>query len=404
MNGYLIKAGELVTVSPLGTIQNGGMVIDKGKIVAIDTWRQLEKRFPALPIVDYSNATITPSLVDCHTHLLEFAPSSLYPVTPATHFLAAKAILLKALSSGITAIGEQICGHPLCRFSVQDYREIVQGIPLDVSFATVSISIGFSEPAHFSAITQSRPITIDELKDPFLIRKIARESEFPGENIFINATPANFTENEVPRAGEIIYELEDLKQAVSIYHQMGKKIGVHVAGEESIRMAIEAGVDVLHHAHGITDVLIEKVATTDVKVVATPLGGTHLKPNSPSDILKLVKKGIAVSIATDAYLPPHPEADWLPFTDGQLRGVESLLAIAQPTMRLLQQQGYDENQLLALITANPAEILGKDNHFGRLLPGMDANFIICDGIPGLEFSKADAIQQVYFRGKKVIAR
>ena len=54
-------------------------------------------------------------------------------------------------------------------------------------------------------------------------------------------------------------------------------------------MALDAGFDVLHHAHGITNELLEKASKQRVKVVATPMGGTHLMPNSPEDILKLVK-------------------------------------------------------------------------------------------------------------------
>ena len=108
----------------MGTIENGAMVIENGKIADVGTWERLEKQYPDLDVIDYSNYVITPSLVDCHTHLLEFAPTSLYPVTPETHFLAGKALLFDALSSGITALGEQICGHPLCDFSVMDYRKL----------------------------------------------------------------------------------------------------------------------------------------------------------------------------------------------------------------------------------------------------------------------------------------
>ena len=100
----------------------------------------------------------------------------------------------------------------------------------------------------------------------------------------------------MPRAGEIIYTLEELKEIVDIYHQFGKQIGTHVAGVEAIDMALEAGFDVLHHAHGISDALIEKASRKGVEVVATPIGGTHLMPNSPEDILKLMDNKIHVSI------------------------------------------------------------------------------------------------------------
>lgn len=399
---YLIRAKKIVTVSSMGTITDGAMAIENGKIAAVGPWERLQRQFPEMAVSDCSEFVITPSLVDCHTHLLEFAPSSLYPVTPETHFWAGRALLFHALSAGITALGEQICGHPLCDFSVKDYDKAVRGLPIDVSFAAASISIGFEKLAHFTSITQSRAVEQKDLSDPDLVKRIASASEYPGENIFINATPANFTENEVPRAGEIVYTLEELKQIVEIYHQLGKKIGCHVAGEEGIRMALESGIDVLHHAHGITGELIERAVQQGVQIVATPMGGTHLRPNSPEEILQLTETGIPVSISTDSYLPPYLGVEWLPFKDQSLKGPDSLMLIAQPAMRLLKQQGRDDNEILAMLTANPAKIMGKEHRYGRLEPGLEANFLIAEGIPGLEITEANQIKEVFYQGVRVI--
>ncbi|MFS0574057.1 amidohydrolase family protein [Sporosarcina sp. 179-K 3D1 HS] len=401
---YLVKGKKFVTVTPIGTVKDGAMRIKDGKITEIGPAVKLTEQFPTDRILDYGECVITPSLVDCHTHLLEFAPTMLYPVTPETHFHAGRAILFKALRSGITALGEQICGHPLCDFSVADYRNAVSDIPMDISFATTSISIGFPELAHYSAITQTNAIRKSDLIDPQLIQRIATESDFPGENIFINATPANFIQEVVPRAGEIIYTLEELKLITSIYHKVGKRIGAHVAGEEGIRKALRAGIDVLHHAHGITEELLEQAVKQKVRIVATPLGGTHLPPNSPHEIMRFIEKGMRVSISTDAYLPPYPGVPWLPYNNQTPRGPEELMRIAHPAMVLLQFRQMDENEILALLTSHPAEILGKGDRFGKLAPGMDANFLVAEGIPGLDITDPRQIKAVFMKGQKVIQR
>jgi imidazolonepropionase-like amidohydrolase len=404
MMKYLIRGKKFVTVSHLGSLENGAMVVENGKIAELGSWEELNSRFPDLGVIDCSSYVITPSLVDCHTHLLEFAPTSLYPVTSKTHFLAGKAILFHALSAGITALGEQICGHPLCDFSKEDYQKAVEDLPIDVSFATTSISIGFEKLAHFTSITQSQGVTQFDLTDPVLVQMIALESDYPGENIFINATPANFTEKEVPRAGELIYSLKELQQIVTIYHRLGRRIGAHVAGEEGIQLALEAGIDVLHHAHGINDIQIEIAANQGVQIVATPMGGTHLQPNSPEEILKFIDKDIPVSISTDSYLPPYQGTSWLPFIDQTLKGPDVLMLIAQPAMQLLKKHNYDENKILAMLTNNPAKLLGKENQFGRLEVGLDANFLVTKGVPGLEITEIDQIEKVYYKGVKVIER
>ncbi|MCZ2258214.1 amidohydrolase family protein [Sporosarcina sp. G11-34] len=401
---YIVRGKKIVTVSSRGTIENGAMRIENGKVADIGTWERLRKESSDVHVMDYSNYVITPSLVDCHTHLLEYAPTSLYPVTIETHFWAAKAILFHALSSGITALGEQICGHPVCDIPIEAYRKAVLDLPIDISFATASISIGFEKMAHFTSITQSSSVDKTSLNDLELVRMIAEESDYPGENIFINATPANFKENDVPKAGEMIYTLEVLKQIVKTYHKLDKKIGAHVAGEVGIDRALEAGVDVLHHAHGITDELLVKAVQKGVEIVATPMGGTHLKPNSPEEILKMIQLNIPVSISTDAYLPPYKGTSWLPFQNQELRGPDVLMLIAQPAMQLLKRYNYDENEILALLTANPATILGKGNRYGRLEKGLEANFLVSEGIPGLEITQIEKVKKVFFQGRKVIER
>jgi len=343
-------------------------------------------------------------LTVCHTHVLEYAPTSIYPVTKATHLMGAISLILKALSSGVTCLGEQICGHPDLDFAKNDYLEATKDLPIDIAFSVSSISIGLSNIAHFSGVTGSTAINAKMLLDDDVLDKTIEQSDYPGENIFINATPANLVDSLVPRAGEIIYTQVEINKIVNKFHEKGKKIGCHVAGEEAIDMAINAGFDVIHHGHGITEAQIQRTLDNNISVVATPLGGTHLKPNSPEEIVDLVKNGIIVAISTDGYLPPSTKAPWLTFTDNTLRGPESLMLLAHPAMTLLSESGWSENEILKLITLNPTIILIKDNYNGSLEIGKDANFLVSNGIPGLEITKSKDILQVFFRGEMVICK
>ncbi|MFC4409081.1 amidohydrolase family protein [Chungangia koreensis] len=398
----LIHAKKIVTVGEKGTIHDGALIVEGKSIKDIGQYGEMRSKYPTIEEIDNSEYVITPSLIDCHTHLLEYAPTSLYPVTPETHFHAGRILLFKALASGITTLGEQVCGHPMCDFTMMDYRKAVRDLPIDVSFAATSISIGLPELAHFTSVTGRRKVEKDELSNLEIIEQIAVNSDYPGENIFMNATPANFEAKEVPRAGELIYTELELKKIVGLYSRLGKRIGAHVAGEEGIQLALDTGIDVIHHAHGISDQQIMSASAKGIPIIATPIGGTHLRPNSPEEILKLVKNGIAVSVSTDSYLPPHHEATWL-LTKRTLYGPNHLMEIAQPSMKLLAREGFDENEILAVLTANPASLLGKDR-IGRLEIGMDADFLVALGVPGLEIVAPEHIKMVYFKGKRVINR
>ena len=401
---YIVKAKKIITVSKDKTIVNGAMVVKDDKIIDIGKAEDIILKYKELEIEDFGEYTISPSLIDCHTHLLEYAPSTVYPVTAETYDLGQKSLILKALRSGVTTFGEQICGSPMTLASIKDFKEIANGLPVKIIFSCNTITIGFKNLANFTSVTRNEAVDKDKLIDNNTIENLINNSDYPGENIFINATPANLTEDIVPRAGEIVYTQEELNHIVKMFHDKGKRIGCHVAGKEAIKMALKAGFDVIHHGHEITDEEIKYASNSNILTVATPLGGTHLKPNSPDDIYKLVSNNVLVAIATDAYLPPYQGVSWLDFKDANPKGSPELMAISKPTMAKLVENGYDEDEALSLITLNAAKVLGIDKNTGSLEIGKDADFIVSDGVPGIDVTGEDKIERVYLKGKCLIKK
>ena len=401
---YIVKAKKIITVSKDKTIVNGAMVVKDDKIIDIGKAEDIILKYKELEIEDFGEYTISPSLIDCHTHLLEYAPSTVYPVTAETYDLGQKSLILKALRSGVTTFGEQICGSPMTLASIKDFKEIANGLPVKIIFSCNTITIGFKNLTNFTSVTRNEAVDKDKLIDNNTIENLINNSDYPGENIFINATPANLTEDIVPRAGEIVYTQEELNHIVKMFHYKDKRIGCHVAGKEAIKMALKAGFDVIHHGHEITDEEIKYASNSNILIVATPLGGTHLIPNSPDDIYKLISNNVLVAIATDAYLPPYQGVSWLDFKDTNPKGSPELMVISKPTMVKLIENGYDENEALALITLNAAKVLGTDKNTGSLEIGKDADFIVSDGVPGIDVTGEDKIERVYLKGKCLIKK
>ena len=69
-----------------------------------------------------------------------------------------------------------------------------------------------------------------------------------------------------------------------------------------------------------------------------------------------------------------------------LNGSDSLILLAHLSMKLLFENGFDENICLSLLTSNPAKILGLENTVGKLDIGMSADFLVSDGILGLDIT------------------
>ena len=83
-NKFACYCKKIVTVSEKGTIRDGVIIVNDGKIEDIGTYIQLKDKLNDICVYEYKDKVITPSLIDCHCHLLEYAPGSLYPVTKET--------------------------------------------------------------------------------------------------------------------------------------------------------------------------------------------------------------------------------------------------------------------------------------------------------------------------------
>lgn len=76
---YLFKCGRLVTPrgacaleerSPLIVGERFGLAVSGGRVVGVGAWEEVSKRFEPRAVLDFSDYTVTPGLVDPHTHLL----------------------------------------------------------------------------------------------------------------------------------------------------------------------------------------------------------------------------------------------------------------------------------------------------------------------------------------------
>lgn len=95
IHNFLVRAGKLVTVSKTyGTIIDGAVIVQDGKIIDIGEYSNLSGKYKNIKILDYKDYVVTPSLIDCHTHVLEYAPPSVYGVKNSAHIMGGISLLL----------------------------------------------------------------------------------------------------------------------------------------------------------------------------------------------------------------------------------------------------------------------------------------------------------------------
>jgi imidazolonepropionase-like amidohydrolase len=400
----LVRAGRLVTVSPLGTIEDGAVAIDRGTIVDVGPWAALGAAHREAEVLDAAGLVVSPGLVDCHTHNLEFGAGTKWEVGQVAQLAGAATLLLDAVRAGVTAMGEHVLGHYLFRRPIEEYRAFAASMPQTFRFAIGGGVIGTEPLACSCALMPGVPAPRNVLLDPAILRELAAANDFPGECCFATVTPANLPVSLTPHAGERAYSRDELAVIGEAYHAGGGRLGAHMEGSDAVAEFLAIGGDVIHHGHGMTDDQLPALTERGVILCATPSGGTSRRPNSPDEIAAAVAAGVTVAIATDSVLPIHPEATWYDRPDGYLIESADLMYVAQPAMRRLVADGASVDDALALITLNGAKVIGLQGELGSLEAGKRADLVFAAGVPGLEATSPDDVKLVMIGGEVVFDR
>ncbi len=382
MEDLIIHNAEIWTLTDTEAIPCGWLSVKNGVISSLGSGDPPPSSI-ARAVVDGQGKILMPGLVDCHTHLMEYATLEVHHTQGKAQRMAAVSNLLLALQSGIVATGEHHLGHPVADMPMEDYRMILDRIPMNSSMAYGCCWLGFEPKVLTSATRPGKAFQEDVLTEADFLR-MAEASEFPGENLFLNYTCANAPLDQAPHAGEVTYGAQKLAQIIEIFHKKGKRIGAHIEGDDSARRFIECGGDVIHHGHALSSEVGTLMAQKGIKLVLTPVAGTSQRPTSPQEAYGFYRQGIFLALASDAYIYPHPEADWIPLPKDRLAGPAQFLSIVGSTLRYFVEQGVQKSEALKLITVNPRSLLHPSESPGFLQTGSPADMILCNRLPALE--------------------
>lgn len=395
----IIKNGRILTMD-FSKELNKSILIKDG-IIANIVDNSVAENLDARKILDASGFVVMPGFVDCHTHLCEYATEGVHNTQGNSQKMAAVSNFLDCLKCGITTLGDHHLGHPVLSTPIGMLKETARNTALTVKFATGTCCVGTQPLSYTSSLRPGRSIGKEDL-DESHYAALACESDFPGENIFITATVANLPTHLVPNGGKRIFDKEEIIKIVDIFHSLGKRIGAHIEGAENIQLFIDAGGDVIHHGHGATRSQYQEMAKKGISLVATPHGGTSSIPNTPEDIYEALKAGVTTAIASDSYLPVHPQSVGL--KDLNIVGPKEFMKICKPTFEYLLQKGFSKTDCLKMITINAAEIMGLASQIGTISPLKKADLIICAGIPVFDFTDTRSIVTVIKDGNIEISK
>ncbi len=236
---------------------NAIVVIESGKIRAVAT--DASAIPPGAETIDLSKYTGLPGLIDVHTHMTFYTDETpgvpmlkqmANPVPAVEVFLARKGAL-RTLEAGVTTVRDlgsdqymDVAMRDLInRGEMVGPRMFVCGYGLYIT-ATPFRKEG-TPPA--GGIADGVPEVL----------RAVRQQIAAGADV-IKMYGSTGTDDDV--TGFETYTFEEMKAAVDVAHQFGKKIAIHSYGPDGARDAVRAGADSVEHATDMDGATIQEMA------------------------------------------------------------------------------------------------------------------------------------------------
>jgi imidazolonepropionase-like amidohydrolase len=292
----VINAGKLIDVRTGKILTNVFILVEKNRVISLGSSAPAD-----VPVIDLSNQTVLPGLIDCHAHVLgnlkDFSPASGLRMSSPQAALWGVRNLQVWLRKGFTALrdageSDQSYGQIALRDSIN--MGLIQGPRMVSAGSFISVTGGHGD-ADFLAPDQAlprRPNLADTVDGVSVA--VRRDIKYGADWIKLMATGGVFdviSDFNVQELSE-----EQMAKAIEVAHRAHKRVMAHAEGIEGIKAAVRAGVDSIEHGTMLDDesaALMAKKGTWLVPTLYTFQRGVEVGTNFGQDPVSL-EKGKAI--------------------------------------------------------------------------------------------------------------
>ncbi len=189
---------------------------------------------------------------------------------------------------------------------------------------------------------------------------------------------------------------EEVRAAVVEAHKRRRKVMVHGMSAESVKMAVEAGVDCIEHGNLLDDEAIDMMSQKQVSFVPTMSGIRRVyereRDGGRPDVAEMLREVI----------DPQATAVEKCIKRGILigTGTDTLGSISRE-IEMLAACGMSNAQALAAATYKSATIVDMQDEIGSIEEGKVADMVIVEGDPVSDLAALRQIREVICRGNLV---
>ncbi|MFN8060683.1 MAG: amidohydrolase family protein [Vicinamibacterales bacterium] len=395
-----VRFGELID-RPGHRIHDATVVVEGERVARV--LGQGDVVPAGLEVIDLRRFTGIPGLIDAHTHMTYYwdeSPGTRPLGQPARHpavtVYLAQQNARRTLEAGVTTVRD---------LGAQEYMDVAMR---DLVNRGAMVGPRMFVSGYGLHVSRAAPRPGTSAPDPGLadgadaVMRVVRQQLGAGADV-VKMYGSTGSYQDV--TGFQTFTADEMKAAVDVAHQAGRRIAIHSYGPAGARDAVRAGTDSLEHAADMDDETIAEMVrrhTTYVPTIdhnrfyaeAAPAFGfsatavDELKQfieRNLASATKAVRAGVTMAMGSDA--------------------VYTMFGQNTRELAWLVKAGLTPAQALAAATTNGAALVGHERDLGAVAPGYFADLVAVDGDPDTDVRVViDRVRWVMKGGTVVVDR
>ena len=264
-----VRAGRLYD-GRSGTLANNQVILIRGDRIA-DVGPNVSIP-PGARVIDLSNATVLPGMIDLHVHLFPQGPDAVGRSNQYRTMMAVDHARINLAAGFTTMVDLDSRGG----YGTVDLRNainagMIQGPRLQVSGPSLNPRGSFPVPGGTEIFTDEKNVT-----SPWLGRKAVRERKLHGADWIKLYTTIDFTgmdfyefKSDATMVASPSLTREELDAIVDEAHRQGLRVACHAYGGPGLYDCIASGVDMTQHALDLDDASLKLLLDRKLPLVMT---------------------------------------------------------------------------------------------------------------------------------------